>query len=88
MGRIYEIPIVPTASPAAAFDAWEVLAASGKPFRLHEVVIGHRLLHVRLRRLVRHPDEGHERPVRRPHRRGDEHHPGVGRLRGVDDPAG
>jgi hypothetical protein len=40
MGRIYEIPIVPTASPAAAFDAWEVLAASGKPFRLHEVVIG------------------------------------------------
>jgi hypothetical protein len=40
MGRIYEIPIVPTASPAAAFDAFEVLAASGKPFVLHEIVLG------------------------------------------------
>jgi hypothetical protein len=40
MGRIYEIPIVPTASPAAAFDAFELLAASGKPFILHEIVLG------------------------------------------------
>lgn len=39
MGRLYSIPIAATASPAAAFDAFEVLAASAKPFVLHKVVL-------------------------------------------------
>lgn len=40
MGRFYSVPISAVASPAAAFDAFEVLAASGKPFVLHEVCLG------------------------------------------------
>ncbi len=40
MGRIYTVPFGGTASPAAAFDAFEVLAASAKPFILHEIVLG------------------------------------------------
>lgn len=37
MGRFYSVPIVPTAV-SAAVDLFEVLAAAGKPFVLHEVV--------------------------------------------------
>lgn len=38
MGRMYSIPFSAT-SVSAAVDAFEVLAASGKPFILHEVVL-------------------------------------------------
>jgi hypothetical protein len=40
VGRFYSVPIAAVASPAAAFDAFEVLAAAGKPFVLHEVCLG------------------------------------------------
>jgi hypothetical protein len=40
MGRFYSIPISGVASPAAAFDLFEVLASAGKAFVLHEVVVG------------------------------------------------
>lgn len=39
MGRFYAIPIEGTASPAAAFDAFELKASSTVGFVLHEVVI-------------------------------------------------
>lgn len=38
MGRLYSVPFSATAV-SAAVDVFEVLAASGKPFLLHEVVI-------------------------------------------------
>jgi hypothetical protein len=40
MGRFYSIPISAVASPAAAFDAFEIIAAAGKTYILHEVVLG------------------------------------------------
>jgi hypothetical protein len=33
-GRTYTVPISGVASPAAAFDLWELVAAAGKPLRL------------------------------------------------------
>lgn len=39
MGRRYAVPFTATASPAAAFDAFEVLASSAKPFYLCKVVL-------------------------------------------------
>ncbi len=38
MGRFYSIPLSPTAVTAAV-DLFEILAASGKPFILHEIVV-------------------------------------------------
>ena len=40
MGRRYTIPIAAVASPAAIFDAWEVLAAANKPVKILRIVIG------------------------------------------------
>jgi len=40
VGRVYFVPISGTASPAAAFDAFEVLASSGKPFFLNRICLG------------------------------------------------
>ena len=39
MGRMYSIPFEAVAVSAAQ-DLWEVLAASGKNFTLHEIVVG------------------------------------------------
>lgn len=39
MGRRYSVPFSATASPAAAFDAFEVLASSVKPFYLCKIVL-------------------------------------------------
>lgn len=38
MGRFYTIPLTPT-SVAAAVDVFELLAAAGKPFILHEITL-------------------------------------------------
>lgn len=40
IGIPYTIPINAVASPAAAFDAFEIIGATGKPFILERVVIG------------------------------------------------
>lgn len=40
MGRRYTIPIAAVASPAAIWDAWELLAASTKPCKIIRVVLG------------------------------------------------
>lgn len=40
MGRVYTIPISATASPVAAFDAWELAAAANKPCKIKRIVIG------------------------------------------------
>lgn len=40
MARRYTVPIAAVASPAAIFDAWEVLAAANKPCKLLRIVIG------------------------------------------------
>lgn len=40
IGIPFTVPINAVASPAAAFDAFELIAASGKPFILERVVLG------------------------------------------------
>jgi len=40
MGRRYTVPIAAVASPAAIFDAWELLALAAKPCKLIRIVIG------------------------------------------------
>lgn len=39
-GRFYRIPIAAVASPAAAFDAWEVNVASAKMLAVRGIVLG------------------------------------------------
>lgn len=39
MGRFYSIPLVPTAFTTAV-DAFEIVASTGKPFVVHEVILG------------------------------------------------
>jgi hypothetical protein len=40
MGRIYTIPIAATASPAAIFDAWEIIPATQKAVKIRRIVLG------------------------------------------------
>lgn len=40
MSRAYTIPIAAVASPAAIWDAWELLAASTKPCKITRIVFG------------------------------------------------
>ena len=40
MGRVYTIPIAAVASPAAIFDAWELLPLDNKPGKIKRIVFG------------------------------------------------
>ena len=39
IGRMYTVPISGVASPAAAFDLWELVGAAGKPLRIRRIRI-------------------------------------------------